>query len=491
MAEQAKQTSEHLAEADRVKSSATQEAAYYRAKIAAIEANKDSEVHRMERDRIKELEDHISSLMNERWAQDRKLNELNDSLTLQTILCEQAETRAAESTKRAEKYDELHTQTVQRYNDLLEVHESLQAKFRDHQDKLVSQSSVLEQREADEVGLRSQVDELSQSRDQHIRALDQARVALQASSARAMEIDMQYQRAQEQIRTLESDVAELRGELETRTTEAEAARARLTDAENSWAKSREEADAFRALTTTSLGELLDSHRDLKADEDRLLRGHSEKIQAVEAEAQSLRLMLREVSQRADDSASKLLEERRRNQERETEHSTLQNQITTLRTQLSNAFSDTARLRNELSTLESRLRDKTKDLADTTTKLGMMRNYLAENGIGIDEDDLRPSSRSASAASPHVISELEEKLAERTRLHEHSERELAQALRRKQDMEVQVSELSTQLNNVRSSRSPMSEDAEQRVQEAERKVEAFTGQIQQMEADYQIAVHYVK
>lgn len=31
---------------------------------------------------------------------------------------------------------------------------------------------------------------------------------------------------------------------------------------------REEADASRTLTTGSLGELLDSHRDLKTDEER-------------------------------------------------------------------------------------------------------------------------------------------------------------------------------------------------------------------------------
>ncbi|KAF8973589.1 hypothetical protein BDZ97DRAFT_379394 [Flammula alnicola] len=495
MAEQAQQVSERLADAERIKVSATQEAAYYRAKAAALEANNAQEVQGMERVRVAELENHMSALMNERWAQDRKLNELNDSLALQTMLYEQAEARASEAVKRADKMDEAHTRTAQLYNDLLESHESLEVKFRDHQDKLVSQSSLLEQREADEVGLRSQIDELSQSREQHIRALDQARVALQASSARAVEVDMQHQRAQEQIKALETDLAELRGEIETRTAEAEAARARLTDAENSWAKSREEADAFRALTTTSLGELLDTHRDLKADEDRLLRGHSEKIQAVEAEAQSLRMMLREASQRADEAANKLTEERRRNREHETENSSLQAQIVTLRGQLSNALADAARLKKDIASTENHVRDKSKEVSDANAKMGMLRNYLAEHGIGVDEDDLRPSSRAKSTPSPETITELANKLAERTRLHENSERELAQALRRKRDAEAQLTQLSEQLDNVRSTQSPSSNaDADLRVQEAEEKLETATqahnGQIQQMEADYQIAVHYV-
>lgn len=496
MAEQAKQASERIAEAERIKGSAGQEAAYYRAKIAAMEANNEQEVTRIERVRVSELESHMSALMSERWAQDRKLGELNDSLVLQTMLSEQAEARAAEAIKRAEKTDEVHNRTAQLYNDLLDSHESLEVKFREHQDRLVSHSSLLEQREAEEVGLRSQIDELTQSREQHIRALDQARIALQASSARAVEIDMQYQRAQEQIKALETDVAELRGEVETRTAEAEAARARLTDAENSWAKSREEADAFRALTTTSLGELLDSHRDLKADEDRLLRGHSEKIQAVEAEAQSLRLMLRETAQRADDASNKLAEERKRTRDQETENSTLQSQIVVLRGQLSNALADAARLRKDLSTAENRAREKSKEVSDATAKLGMLRNYLAENGVGIDEDDIRPSSRVNGSNSPEAISELESKLAERTRLHENSERELAQALRRKRDAEAQVTQLSSQLDRVRSSQSPSSNtDVEARAQEAEEKLEIatqdFKAQMQQLETDYNVAVNYLK
>jgi chromosome segregation ATPase len=496
MTEQARQMSERLADAERTKASASQETAYYRAKIAAIETNNEQEVQRAERARIAELENHMSALMSERWAQDRKLAELSDSLALQTMLYDQAETRATEAVKRADNIEEAHKQTVQLYNDLCDNHDGLQGKFRDHQDKLITQSSLLEQREADEVGLRGQIDELSQSKEQHIRALDQARVALSASSARALEVDMQYQRAQEQIKELEADIAELRGEVETRTAEAEAARARLTDAENSWAKSREEADAFRALTTTSLGELLDTHRDLKADEDRLLRGHSEKIQAVEAEAQSLRMMLRETGQRADEASNKVAEERKRNRDYEIEHSSLQAQIVTLRGQLSNALADAARLKAEMSSADNQVRDKTKDAIEANAKLGMLRNYLAENGIRIDDDDLRPSSRLNGAASPEVVIELEGKLSERTRLHEKSEQELTQALRRMRDAEAQVIQLSQQLDNVRSTRSPSNNaDGDLRVREVEEKLEsatqAFKGQIQQMEADYQIAVHYVK
>lgn len=497
MVEQAKQASDRFAEAERIKSTATQEAAYYRAKIAALEANNKTEVHHVERDRIVDLERHMSALMNERWSQDRKLNELSDSLALHTMLYDQAEVRASDALKRSEKADEAHNRIAELYNELLERYEVLEVKLRDHADKLVSQSSLLEQREADEVGLRGQLDELLQSKENHIRALEQARIALQAASARAEEVDMQYQRAREQISAIESDLAELRGEVETRTLEAEAARARLTDVENSWTKSREEADAFRALTTGGLGELLDSHKDLKADEDRLLRGHSEKLQAVEAEAQSLRLLLRETTLKVDEAQKKMADERRRTREQESEQLILRSQIVALRGQLSQAHADVGRSRKETSEKDNLLRDKDKEISDTSLKMGMLRNYLAENGVGIDEGEFRPSSRSKGSASPEAIAELENKLAERTRLQENAERELAQFVRRAREVEGQVTQLSAQLHHARSTQNASSDtaDAEARAEDAERKLEeterGYKERLHQMEEDYQIAVHYVK
>ncbi|KAJ6604468.1 hypothetical protein DFH09DRAFT_1018615 [Mycena vulgaris] len=497
MAEQARLASEHIADAERMKTSATQEAAYYRAKLSAFENANEVEVARLERERVADLERHMSTLMNERWEQDRKLSELSDSLALQTTLYEQAEARAADASKRAELVDESHERTLLRHNSIQERHNNLEAQVREHADRLLSQSSALEQKEADEMSLRAQVEELIQSRDQHLRALEQARTVLLASSSRAEEVDVQYDRAREQISTLEVDVVELRGELESRTAEVEAIRARLTDVENSWAKSREEADAFRALTTGSLGELLDSHRDLKTDEDRVARGHAEKTQAMETEAASLRKMLKEATQQADQAQLLVAEERRRVREHETEQSMLRSQLVGLRAQLSNALVDIGRAKKDLAERDAQLGDRSKESSDATVRLGMLRNYLAENGIGIDEDAERSRSRAQGATSP-LVSELESKLAERTRLHENAERELAQALRRKRDVESQLSQVSTQLDRVRSTQSPASTsnpEAEARAVEAERKLEeteqGYKARMQQMEEDYQLAVHYVK
>ncbi|KAK2461614.1 hypothetical protein APHAL10511_006077 [Amanita phalloides] len=491
MVEQAKQVSDRIADAERVKNSAAQECAYYRSKVAALEVNSVAETQKLDRDRITELERQVSSLMAEHRSQGRKVTDLNEALTLKTKLHENSELRASDAVKRAEVAEDSSNRALQRLNELQEQHNKLDAHFRTQSQDLLSQTSLLEQREADASHLRAQLAELLTTRDQHIRALDQTRQALEAASLRTGEVDAKYQRALEDVRRLETDVAELRGEIATRTAEADTSQARLLDVENSWAQSRQEADTLRAATTGSLGQLLDSHHELKADEDRAVRAHSEKLQALEGEVRSLRSMLREATQRVDESQSQLSEEQRLLRQQESEQAVLRHQIVGLRGQLSGALGDVATVRRELSDRESTLAIKSKEAVDAVMKLAVLRNYLAENGIAVEEDDLRSVSRATSsgAVSPEAFSELESKLAERTRMHEDAQRELAQVLRRKRDAEAQVNQLSGQLEQVRGG------DADGRISGLEQKLDeterTYKSRLHQLEEDYQLAVHYVK
>ncbi|KAG1757769.1 hypothetical protein EDB19DRAFT_1891465 [Suillus lakei] len=486
LANQAREASERIGDAERMKSAAIQEAAYYRAKLAAHEASTPGEVSQIERERITELERHLTTLLAEQTAQKKTTDELSDSLALQTTLLEQAEARSSDASNRADALEETHDRVVREHSEIRDRYVEVEAALRDHADRLLGQTSLLEQKDAETSQVKRQVEELSQLRDQHVRALDQARTALQAVSSRSEE----DQRARDQIVQLETDVADLRGELETRTSEMEQARIRLAEVENAWAKSREEADAFRALTTGSLGELLDSHRDLKADEDRLTRGHTEKVEAMEVEAASLRKMLKEATQQLEEVQRDLSEERRRVRQTESEQTFLRSQIVGLRAQLSSSVLEQGRLRKDLAEKDNDLRGALKETADTNMRLAMLRNYLSEHGIIPDSDE--PSSNSSRLA------DLEKQLEERSLMYERSERELGQALRRKRELEAQLSTMSQQQDRSRSMQSPVNQgdsDADARALEAERKLEeterSYKARMRQMEEDYQLAVHYVK
>ncbi|KAI1789772.1 hypothetical protein LXA43DRAFT_1096023 [Ganoderma leucocontextum] len=496
--ERAKEASDRVQEAERVRASAVQEAAFYRAKLAALEASSENDIAKVERDRVADLERQLSVALSGQAERDRKIQELNDSLSLQTTLLEQAEARADDASKRADSLAQSHDQHIDSHNTMRDRHGKLEAKLRETSDRLLSQTSLVEQHEADYIKSQSQLNELLREKDQHIRALDQTRSALETASARADEVDAQYARAREQIGQLEADVAELRGELESRTTEIEAARVRLADVENFWAKSREEADAFRAATTGSLGKLLDSHHELRNDEDRLARGYTEKINALQNEVSSLRDMLRDTSRRADEAQEELSTQHQKVREADVENSSLRSQVVGFRTQLSIALGDRGRLHKDLLAKDSELQAKFKEASAAALRLDAMRSYLTANGVVVEDEDGNPLR--ADDVMSTRLQELEDRLAERTRAHEISERELQTLLSQKQDVDAQVESLSAQLDRLRTTQSPSRRNghdsgSEARIADLESKLEetenSYKARLQQLEEDYQLAVHYVK
>ena len=453
---------------------------------------------RIERDRSGDLERQLSAALAGQAERDRKIQELNDAVALQTTLLEQAEARADDASKRADTLAQSYDQSVAAEKALREENAVLSARSRETSDKLLSQTSLVEQQEADFLKAQMQLDELMTARDQHVRALEQTRAALQTTSTRAAEVDAQYIRAREHISQLESDVAELRGDLEARTAELDAARVRIADVENFWAKSREEADEFRALTTGSLGKLLDSHHELRNDEDRLTRGYTEKIAALQNEVASLRDMLQDTSRRADETQEELSRERTKAREAEAETLSLRSQVVGFRTQYSIALADSGRHRKELAAKEAELQSKARETSTIAMRLDAMRSYLAANGI-IAEDEHGNPLRADDVTAARV-QELEDRLAERTRALEIAERETEAVLKQKQDADAQVESLSAQLDRIRATQSPsvrngsdansdaLVEELKQQLMDTE---SSYKARLQQLEEDYQLAVHYVK
>ena len=137
---------------------------------------------------------------------------------------------------------------------------------RDLVDRLLVQTSLVEQKDAELVKMQGKLDELVLSRDQHALALEQA----QRAHADEYETELAKVRAELEAK---------KSELEAKKSELEVIRLRLTDAEIGWAKSKTEADTLRALNTTSLA---------STDEDRIARVVLERIRAMEAEMASLR-----------------------------------------------------------------------------------------------------------------------------------------------------------------------------------------------------------
>lgn len=454
------------------------------------------EATRIDRHRITELERQVASLAKERSEQDKQIADLSSMLAIKTQVAEHAEARAAEASKRSDALHAAHERTMREHADLQDRHDQLEATLHEHEERSITHTSKANLLEAERRALDAKLEELTALKDQHIRVLEQTRSSMTATAARAEEMELQWRQARDRIVDLEADLTEAKIELESRTAEVESVRQRLADTENSWARSREEADALRALTTGNLGEMLDIHKEIMADDDRAMRVHEEKIQAMEDQTASLQKLLKEEGQRLEEAQHELISARKRIRVLEGEQLTMMAQTSGIRSQLQDLVSETGNLRKELAVKESQLREYRQRTSDAEVRLGMFRNYFADRGEVVDEDDLKTKIGEA----PARVLELENKLAARARLQDEMEKELEQAIRRRDELEAQTKVMGNQLERLRSSHSPSSNQSDEgewqaRAAEAEQKLveteQSYKAKLQQMEDDYQLAVKYVK
>ncbi|KAG8722745.1 Negative regulator of mitotic exit [Ceratobasidium sp. 395] len=493
-AAQVQSASDRLLEAERIKTAALQETAFYRAKLAAYESGLEGDPAKLERERTANLERLLGAASGERASLERVLLERTEALALQTQLREQAEEQTAETLRRAEIAEEEKERAVAEHADLLDRNVFLESSMRDNAEKIIAIKSNAEQNEAEHSTTLRKLEEAVALRDEHLRVLQQTQEALAATSARADDLERQWERSRQVIQSLEGEVADMRADLEARTQESQTALRRLEDVENAWAKSREEADAHRRATTSGLGTLLDSHRELRADEDRATRGHAEKVHAMEMELSSLRKMLKEAGNRIGESQSDLATHQKKAGTAQNEAAALRSQLNGVRAQLATSVAEHGRLKQELAMKEAAVRERAGAASSAEVRLGMLRKYLVDNGIVIDEEDINSEGESGRGGVVR-IQQLENELRERARLHQDTERELQEVHRRRDDAEAQVQHLAQQLERAKSASSPSSLDADGRAASAERKREEtetrLNKRIQELDHDYQMAVKYVK
>jgi hypothetical protein len=152
--------------------------------------------------------------------------QLTDELSQESTLLEQAEAKAAEATEAAKRAE---------------------LESRKHANRLLAQTSLMDQKDAELVKIRAKLDELPLSHNHHVRELEQ------------------------RIEQYEIKLADALAKLGARESELEDVRLRLANAENGWAKSKADAETLRAMTPAGL---------VNTDETRRLM---DRVRAMEAE----------------------------------------------------------------------------------------------------------------------------------------------------------------------------------------------------------------
>lgn len=495
VASQIKIANDRLLEAERLQKGALHEAAFYRAKSAALDNGSTAELKRVEADRIADLEHQLDSTVVEYEKNKTELERMQAELGRHVDLSTSASEREADTLKRAEQAEEENARLHEEIEELQERTGANDRAVRDHTERFITLSSANQQREAERDEYKNQLETALNKHNEYLTIIEQTQGSITAAGVRAAELETLHGKAKDQVSQLEQELAEARRQLEDKTREAEQASQRLAEVETLHNTTREEANSLRTVTNGHLGQLLEIHRTTRGDEERAIKGHQEQLRALEEEKSSLLKLLREAGQRVDDTEAVASSHRQKARELESSHQNLRSEMRTHRTKLLNVQNEMSKYRGLYATKDAELRDRDQAVTELQTRVVLLRKMMGDHGIVVTDAELN------NAELPST-SELETKLRDKARAHENAEREIEELTRRCREAEDKAESLTRHVDRINATRSGSSASmrsgspgthnvTEARALEAERKVQELEEKLSVVESDYQTAVRYVK
>lgn len=496
IAQQAQGEADRQAESDRARSAALQEAAYYRAKLSAIESGNGDEVTRLDRERANKLEKVLADALRESAQLERQVSSLREQTKLEQQFRNAAEERLSETAKRAMAAEAAQMKAYDELSSLQKRSYATESALREHTEQVTTLSSLATRHKADHEHAQGQLEEALANVAAHLAALTQLQVAHASVSKRAGEYERLHEDQRSMLQQQQQTITDLRAQLEAKSSEASSHASRAVELETLVEQHRQEAEAHRTAATSGLAALLarkdeTSMRDLGAS-SAVPRHVEEKIRALEDEAESLRQLHADARQMADEHSSSLQDMQERHLSMEKQHTALRSELTALRSQLVAALQEAARHKDVASSKDLELRDRNRAIEAAQVKASLLKQFMAERGVSVPNDD--ELSVKSGFADRH-IRELEEEVDARAR-------DLQEAEHRLQDSESRVEELTRQLEHhasLNASRGTADStnvaEAERRAEDAERELAETTAsykeRMAQLENDYQTAVQFVK
>ena len=502
IAQQALGEADRVAEADRGRAAALSEAAFYRAKLQAVEGGNISEADRLQRGRNADVEKQLSETLRECGELERQLSRKKEELKLEQQLRSSAEERLSETAKRAMAAEGAQMKAHDELARLQKKSHQHESQLRDHKEKVSTLSTLASTHEGNHREAQRQLEEHQGSAEKHVAALKELQIALAASTARASQHEQLHYQHRDLVQQHDSTIARLKNELSLKSAEADNHSSRVVEMESLLGKHREEADSHKMAVNNGLTQILAFHqqqtaRSRSAEGSGSVPTHvQERLKALQEESDSIRQLHNQSKQTADSANLQLQEMRERNYGLEKQQSGLKSELSAMRSQLSIALQEVARLKDHSSSKDFELRDTKRSMEATQVKHSLLRQLMVDGGMNVPGDD-ELSAKNGFAEKR--IRELEEEM-------DGQARELQETEHRLRDASSRVEELSRDLEhaNSRAVRGTAAGDgatdeelvqSQRRAEAAERELEetnsSYRERMSQLENDYQTAVQFVK
>ena len=449
-----------IAEVEKQRDTAINEAIYAKAKFAAHGGSQNStpqldnesrDLGVMAADRSTDIARKLAAALATQKELQQHVDMLNAELEAERRgreLAEETANAAQNRISELESYKQQNSSEVERLKaELHEVHKEA----REHATASAEARSAAQLLQVNKDELESRHKELLESAQGHNETLDSLREAMAATSDMKSLLERKLEEERTQRERVEERLRKLRAEHEDRTAELDSASRRLRDAEEMAEKYANEARTHCQAVAAGLDKV--SSRDISSTNS----GATEIIAALQAQVEAANALVRKYQAAADAASEKLRSAEERIAGLEAYQEQVSREGLSIRKQLQAALRETQSLQAANSEMKFQLQNQQLETNAVHVQHNTLKDLLGERGISPVG-----AARARGLSSPQNRDDTPD--------------------------QNRVRELEQQLLSVQQAHDETKQNFETREQEAE---SSYREKLAQLEHDYQSAVHYVK
>ncbi|KAF9570375.1 Negative regulator of mitotic exit [Mortierella alpina] len=454
IATQAQIASNKVREAERIRTSALQEAAYLKAKVNALQSGEVSALVSTESERASDLEKRLTSALAQLDKYEAQFVQYETILEHERLSRESAEEREKDASSRAEEAQMAHTRAL---NELTTLHERAsvaEASLRETVAKSASSEAGLSSYQQQSAALFSQISDLKTTVDQQKKALEKVKMAYTVANERAEHADRLWTQSRQEMDQTQLELANVRAQSDRSQHEAEHWRTKASETELLWQRAKKDSESMRALLEEDMNaSYADSTTKERKHDSIMAITQASRVAELEHELATLRQVLAD-SQEATTQANKDLSDTMiRISQLEQSSMSARAEAATAQRQLKEAREKASALQTQLVRKEETIEEMVKEQENNEVQLGLLLGVMKENGLMADDLIFEALNQSAEGrVPPGTVSPLKMKI---------------------QEAENRAIEAENRLEELQQTKNHQEE------------------RIQQLEADYQTAVHYVQ
>ena len=454
MEQQGSSTARRIAEVEHQRDAAVTEAAYARAKLAAHGGSQRStpqpDVHD-EQDRSTDISRRLALALAASNEHKSRLQLMENDLGSERKAREAAE-EAADAAQR--RYEEAsHGRNPGEVEGLRsELHEA-QGTARNESSARVDAEDKLRMLEIEHGDIKQQHESTSSRLREHLASVAALEAAVGASTGKASLYERQIEEERSLRETAERKLAQLKSEHEDRTAELESTSKRLRDVEELADTHAKEATTHREALIAGLARLSSSSPDTNRDSMT-----DQRVTALQESLNRANELAKQHQSSADTAAQRLRGAEERIAGLEAYQEQTSREGLQIRKQLQTALKESQGHQAELRQVRAAYESHQRDASALAVQHGALKDLLGERGMHMADSRRSPVFESSPASRFGTPDQ------------------------------ARLKELETQLQNSMKSHEETRSQFESRIQETD---STYREKLEQLENDYQSAVHYVK